>query len=221
MLLPPTSSSDGRWRCPNDSFGWRKDMPPTGPLRQALRLRTDHPRVETGRGPRRFGVGACGRRPSFQGSVDARFRAAAGANQTPSTTTPRRRRRRGLRQMDHLGGKSLGGSGHRPRLRARNRLGHRFERSFGFARTNLPHPALADLSATSRADTPANSVASASGGNTVFDSRPADRAGDGSESATCACLNANPRKDRAIRCGNAANGNELKSGAKPWGTPSV
>lgn len=221
MLLPPTSSSDGRWRCPIDGFGWREDMPPTGPLRQTLRLRTNHPRVETGRGPRRFGVGARGCRPSFQGSVDVRFRSAAGANQTSSATAPRRKRRRGLRQLDHFGGKSLGGSGHRPHLRERNRLGHRVKRSFGFARANLPRPALADLSATSRADTSANSSAPANEGSTVFDSRPADRAGNGSDSATCACLNANPRKDRAIRCGNAAHGNELKSGAKPWGTPSV
>jgi hypothetical protein len=61
----------------------------------------------------------------------------AGANQTPSVSAPRRKRRRGLRQPDHFGGNSLGGSRQTPHLRGRDRHGHRFEVKLRL-RTNGP-----------------------------------------------------------------------------------
>lgn len=61
----------------------------------------------------------------------------AGANQTPSGCAPRRQRRRGLRQPDHFGGKSLGGSSRTLHLRGRPRRDHRFELELRL-RTNGP-----------------------------------------------------------------------------------
>lgn len=88
--------------------------------------------------------------------------------------------------------------------------------SFGFARTDLPPAASADLSADGRADTPVRRNRFGEIRRmTVFDSRPAGEAGNGDDPANSACLNANPRKDRVIRSGNATHGNELYSGATP------